>query len=66
MCNFSNFIEDSADNVLLGPIDTHARLTQQKFVAFENNIIVSPHTEIIGFFHFISIYKYLKLFHVHL
>ena len=46
------------------PIDDHATLAQQKFVAFEGNIIVGPHTEIIWFFQFISIYKYLKSFHV--
>ena len=42
-----DFIEDSADKVLLHPIDDHATLAQQKFVAFKSNIIVGPHTEII-------------------
>ena len=42
-----DFIEDSADKVLLHPIDDHATLAQQKFVAFESNIIVGPHTEMI-------------------
>ena len=63
MCYFRDLIEDSADKVLLHPIDDHATLAQQKFVAFENNIIVGPHTEIILVFQFISIYKYLKSFH---
>ena len=60
-----DFIEDSADKVLLHPIDDQDTLAQQKFVAFEINIIVGPHTEIICFFQFISIYiyEYLKSFH---
>ena len=60
---FDWLIEDSADKVLLHPIDDHATLAQQKFVAFENNIIVGPHAEIIWFFKFISIYEYSKSFH---
>ena len=63
MCYVCDFIEDSADKVLLHPIDDHATLTQQKFVAFESNIIVGPHIEIIWFFQFISIYEYLISFH---
>ena len=57
------FIEDWADKVLLHPIDDHATLAQQKVQAFESNIIVGLHTEIIWFFQFISIYEYLKSFH---
>ena len=53
----------SADKVLLHPTDDHATLAQKKFVAFKSNIIVGPHTEIIWFFQFISIYEYLKSFH---
>ena len=63
MCYVCDFIEDSADKILLHPIDDHATLTQQKFVAFESNIIVGPHIEIIWFFQFISIYEYLISFH---
>ena len=63
MCYVCDFIEDSADKVLLHPIDDHATLTQQKFVAFESNIIVGLHIEVIWFFQFISIYEYLISFH---
>ena len=53
-----DFIEDSADKLLLHPIDDHATLAQQKFVAFESNIIVGRIQKLFDSF---SLFQYMNI-----
>ena len=58
MCCVCDFIEDSADKVLLHPIDDHATLAQQKFVAFETTLLWARIQKLFDSF---SLFQYMNI-----